>query len=213
MATEKPRLLMVTMPTTAGSSPLAGAKQEAKDIAGALSSGSVSVTELERPSAAQVLEQLRTHHILHFACHGISDLANPSDSRLLLQSPDPTSSEPDTLSVRAVSSANTDVAQIAYLSACSTAENRSVLLADEAIHIANAFQLAGFSHVLATLWESDDRLCRRVATEFYKNLFNGSAGVEGHLKVARAYHLAVKTVRDKKPKDFLGWAPFIHTGA
>ena len=209
----RPRLLMVTMPTTVGKSALAGAKQEVKDIAGALSSESVSLKELEWPSAAQVLDQLPTHHIVHFACHGISDLTNPSDSRLLLQNPDPGSTEPDKLSVRAVSSANTDAAQIAYLSACSTAENRSVMLADEAIHIASSFQLAGFSHVLATLWESDDRLCQRVATEFYSRLFRGVDGVEANLRVAMAYHEAVKMVRDKKPKDFLGWAPFIHTGA
>ena len=112
---------------------------------------------------------------MHFACHGISNLTNPSDSRLLLQNPNPSSlsTEPDSLSVCAVSSANTDAAQIAYLPACSTAENRFVMLADEAIHIASAFQLAGFSHVLATLWESDDRLCQLVATEFIHVSFAG----------------------------------------
>lgn len=161
------------MPTTAGKSSLAGAEQEAKDTAETLSSESVSLKVLRRPSAAQVLDQLPTHHIAHFACHGISDLTNPSDSRLLLQNADPSSTEPDSLSVRAVSSANTDAAQIAYLLACSTAENRSVMLADEAIHIASAFQLAGFSHVLATLWESDDRLCQRVATVLFTSLSRG----------------------------------------
>ena len=78
------------------------------------------------------------------------------------------------------------------------------MLADEAIHIASAFQLAGFSHVLATLWESDDRLCQRVATEFYSRLFCGVDGVGGHLRVAKAYHEVVKMIRDKKPRDFLG---------
>lgn len=42
----------------------------------------------------------------------------------------------------------------------------------ESIHIASVFVVAGFSHVLATLWESDDYACRQVAWEFYSHLFD-----------------------------------------
>ena len=212
---EKPQLLMITMPTTVGHGALAGVTKEAQEIYNALSPNHAVVTTLECPSAAQVLEKLPESNILHFACHGLSDPFNPSDSRLLLRDPDPTSKVPDALSVRSISQANTEKAQIAYLSACSTAEIRTERLADEAIHIASAFQLAGFSHVLGTLWSSNDGLCQQVATKFYKLLFEGweGEGVEGHARVARAFHEAVKAVRDKKPKNILGWAPFIHTGA
>ncbi|KAF8250274.1 hypothetical protein K440DRAFT_659708 [Wilcoxina mikolae CBS 423.85] len=103
--------------------------------------------------------------------------------------------------------------QLAYLSACSTAENSSWKLANEVLHIASGFQLAGFSHVLATLWESQDAICCDVATEFYRLLFNGEGEATGHQRVAWAYHQAVKKARDKKPLSPLGWVPLIHTGA
>lgn len=44
-------------------------------------------------------------------------------------------------------------AQLAYLSACSTAEDKVMKFTVENIHIAAAFQLPGFPHVIGTLWE------------------------------------------------------------
>jgi CHAT domain-containing protein len=41
--------------------------------------------------------------------------------------------------------------QVVYLSACSTAENRVELLADEVIHVVSGFQVAGFAHVIGCL--------------------------------------------------------------
>lgn len=64
-------------------------------------------------------------------------------------------------------------AQIAYLSACFTAANAVDALADENIHLASAFQLAGFNHVLATMWKSNDIACVAVAKVFYAALFDG----------------------------------------
>jgi CHAT domain-containing protein len=43
-------------------------------------------------------------------------------------------------------------AQLAFLSACQTARNPARDLLDEAIHLASAFQLAGYPHVVGTLW-------------------------------------------------------------
>jgi CHAT domain-containing protein len=45
-------------------------------------------------------------------------------------------------------------AKLAYLSACSTAENKIDQLADEVIHLASAFQVAGFRHVAGAMWVS-----------------------------------------------------------
>ncbi|KAF8544596.1 CHAT domain-containing protein [Trichophaea hybrida] len=123
--------------------------------------------------------------------------------------------EIDMLSVRDISNANVDGAQLAYLSACCTAENPSETLADEAIHIASGFQLAGFSHVLATMWGSGDVACMELAKDFYGSLFNSqeSSNDEGHRRIAVAWHNAVKRLRDTKRNQPLLWAPFIHTGA
>ncbi|KAL0631343.1 hypothetical protein Q9L58_009789 [Maublancomyces gigas] len=119
---------------------------------------------------------------------------------------------PGKLPVEAISLINIKQAQVAYLSACCTAENPSPMLADESIHIACGFQLAGFSHILATLWESEDEACREVAVEFYRSLFNGQPD-GGHRVVSAAFHFAVKRLRHRMLRQPIKWASFIHTGA
>lgn len=105
-------------------------------------------------------------------------------------------------------------AQVAYLSACCTADNSCSRLADESIHIASGFLLAGFSHVLATLWDSNDDGCRQVAGEFYRTLFNGQPeSAQGHRAVSAAHHHAVRQLRGRLLRQPIKWASFIHTGA
>lgn len=77
------RLLLVTMPTTPGKRPLKNATLEAERIASAVE-GKTIPTLLDSPSSAEVLENLPPHHAVHFACHGVSDGVNPSNSHLLL---------------------------------------------------------------------------------------------------------------------------------
>jgi len=113
----------------------------------------------------------------------------------------PTRTQPAHLAVKTILNNKSEKAQVAYLSAYSTAENKSKL-EDESIHIAIVFQLAGFSHVLATLWESNDKICCLAAQEFYRLFFNGEGDKRGHLRVAWAWHCAVKKVRDREPRGF-----------
>lgn len=211
------RLLLIAMPTTPTKRDLKNAIPEVEEIARVVKG---QTNRLDCPSAEQVLEELPLHHAIHFACHGVSDARKPSNSHLLLEKHDTSSAEPrsgtlDMLTVGAISTrcANIKNAQVAYHSACSTADNPSVPLADESIHIASGFQLAGFSHVLATLWEANDSACLQVAGDFYRVLFNGQTNVKGHRKVSTAFHHAVKKLRDENLRQPLLWAPFIHTGA
>lgn len=212
------RLLLVTMPTTPGQSPLPNSTKEVEDIMDVVK-GKATTARLDRPSTAQVLKELQSYHALHFACHGLSNSRSPSDSHLLLCKDDGSKlgiSVIDKLTVGAISNIKLQNAQIAYLSACSTAENASTTLADESIYIASGFQLAGFSHVLATQWVSNDAACRQVARDFYNSLFSDQLinGVhQGHNKVSAAFHLAVKALRDQNLRQPIKWASFIHTGA
>lgn len=211
------RLLLVTMPTTPTKKPLTNAVQEAKEILDAVGERTNS-TILHSPSVDQVLDKLQSNHIIHFACHGVSDPEHPSNSHVLLRKDDGSRSGAlDLLTVETIAKTNIKNAQLAYLSACCTADNTSVKLADESIHIASAFHLAGFSHVLATLWESNDAACRQVARDFYGRLFSreGDSEDEGHWRVSSAFHHAVKKLRDHEDnwRQPLLWASFIHTGA
>src|SRR5439155_12145512 len=104
-----------------------------------------------------------------------------------------------------------DRAQLTYLSACRTMVSLDVGLLDEAIHMASAFQLLGFPHVVATLWEVDDEIAARVADEFYAGLLAG--GAVDPKRSAYALHQAWRRLRDEYTKSPSLWAGFVHAGA
>lgn len=89
---------------------------------------------------------------------------------------------------------------LVYLSACSKGEIRAEKLVDEIIHLVSAYQLAGFRHVVGTLWEVLDEYCVDMAKAFYEYL-------RGHDKtdfaVAKALHTAVRAIRDRSVADGL----------
>lgn len=80
-------------------------------------------------------------------------------------------------------------------------------LTDEAIHLASAFQLAGYRHVIGTLWPINDRLAARIAEAVYQGL--ASAGASG---AAAALHAATRRIRDERPDFPFHWAAHIHVG-
>jgi hypothetical protein len=167
------------------------------------------------PTSGNVLAHLPHCAIAHFACHGTSHPADPSQSRLLLhdhaESP---------LTVARLAPLALDRARLAYLSACRTAVTDSAPLRDEAIHLASAFQVIGFPHVVGTLWEVNDRLAATVADLFYAALHTPGGALDTD-RAAHALHHAVRAVRDGR--DAPGspdrvrtpslWAPYIHSGA
>jgi CHAT domain-containing protein len=106
-------------------------------------------------------------------------------------------------------------ARIAFLSACSTAENKVVGLADEVIHLASGFQVAGFPHVIGPMWSSDDKICVAVATGFYQELLVGGWNETSNRDVSLALHRSIRYVRSygrNRAKPLL-WAQYVHVGA
>lgn len=134
------KLLVTTMPETPGAEPLQGAEAERSEIMATVGP-SISVETLEYPDVASVMARLQQCDIAHFACHGVSNPVDPSESGLILQT---ATEEPrqDILNVRIACQADLTHAQIAYLSACSTAQNRSVRLSDEVLHVVSGFGLS-----------------------------------------------------------------------
>lgn len=210
-----PHLLLVSMANTPGQKDLPDVEKEVSGILDVVE-GFASSKHLKSPSAERVLDHFGTYHAIHFACHAISDTKTCSDSHLILL--DHSGTKADSLTVERIAQNNTKSSllaspQLAYLSACSTAQNSIAAMADQTIHIASGFQLAGFSHVLATLFPSESEVCKEVAIDFYRSLFDGQDKDLGHRKVSMAFHEAVKTARDKSPLLPSKWAPFIHLGA
>jgi hypothetical protein len=105
-------LLLIGMPQTPKLPDLTYVDNELK-IVGSLAPDTIPTRILRAPSKADVLAELRTSQIVHFACHGNSDLEDPSNSQLLLQD-----WERNPLTVSDIASLNNEDAQLAYLSAC-----------------------------------------------------------------------------------------------
>ncbi|MGW6708160.1 CHAT domain-containing protein [Streptomyces sp. NPDC054956] len=163
----------------------------------------------ETPTKNRVLDNLADCGIAHFACHGAHDPIDPSRSLLLLHD-----HERDPLTVASLAGVRTDSAQLAYLSACRTAFMASAELIDEAIHLTSAFQLAGYPHVIGTLWEVNDEIASRMAVAFYTEL-GRVTNRHGEIDVdesAHALHHAVRSIRDLYPKVPYLWAAHLHAG-
>jgi CHAT domain-containing protein len=157
------------------------------------------VQPLAGPTAEVVLGQLENHDIIHFACHGSSNIFDPSESCLLLQRcpPGKVEPEPDPLTVRQVAHLRLVMARIAFLSACSTAEAKLEQVADEVIHLASGFQVAGFAHVIGSLWSSADRVCVAIAEGFYRRLTARKWNKIQDRDVAFALHQSILEVRSQ----------------
>jgi tetratricopeptide (TPR) repeat protein len=170
-----------------------------------------SVEHLAQPDPESVLQKLPKYSLVHFACHGASIAYDPSKSGLLLVK----GGEAVMLSISDLEEADFKEGAVAYLSACSTAEQPDNKLADEAIHLANSFQSLGFQHVIGTIWGAEDIAAGEIAKRFYKRLYSAAEAGQNHdaLDVSRALHEAVLDYRDVMKKDVVSWGPFIHIGA
>lgn len=159
------------------------------------------------PTKANVLARLPECAVAHFACHGSSDLTDPSNSSLLLYDHDS-----DPFTVAGLAEVRLDQAQLAYLSACRTAFTGRADLIDEAIHLTSACQLMGFPHVIGTMWAIGDTLAANVADAFYRAL-SDTGGALRTTRAAEALHRTILGLRDRFPQAPSLWAAYLHAGA
>jgi len=210
VSSEPRKILVVTMPTTHGGHEPLNTKAEAAAII-KYDSESCKVTHLERPCKDMVKTELATCTIAHFACHGFVDAVQPAKSSLILGR-DTVEELTVNETIDAIMQSGPNGAQVAYLSACSTAEIRDLEMLHESIHLASAFQLVGFQHVIGTLWKANDDTAVSIASKFYKRLFQIQE-ITGE-SVSHALHHAVTDVRQAAGAsgDLAKWACFIHVG-
>lgn len=197
-----PRVLAVGAPSLPGESPLPATRRELALIEELLSG---SVVALPTPTRTAVLGALESASWAHFACHAESDPVFPARSALLVPDPDGTR-----LSVADIARLRPSGADLAYLSACATARTATTL-PDEVLHITSAFQLAGYRHVIGTLWPIPDQLAHRTARGFYGSVVQGRDARSD--RAPRALHAAVRRLRARFPDEPGVWAAHIHAGA
>ncbi|MFJ8443536.1 CHAT domain-containing protein [Kitasatospora griseola] len=196
----RPAPLVVSLAQTPGGPPLPGAGPEAALVAELFPDG------LRLDGAQATVERVRRalyrHSWVHFSCHGVSDPASPSNSGLILHD--------GRLSALDLSARRPVDAELAFLSACSTSQG-GLDLPDEAVHLAPSFQLAGFAHVVGTLWSVSDKIARHVTGEFYAAL-SEDAAEDLPFDPSLALHHAVRSIRERLlPAPHL-WAAHVHIG-
>lgn len=89
---------------------------------------------------------------------------------------------------------------------------RAVNFAEEGLHLAAAFQVAGFAHVIGSLQPADDDACAIVARLLYKHLVGNCDSVHASGFVAEALHYALSEGYRQMKVRPIDWAPCIHMG-
>jgi CHAT domain-containing protein/tetratricopeptide (TPR) repeat protein len=134
-----------------------------------------------------VMEALREAEIVHFSCHGRACIGKPMESGLLMAY-DKYVTVGDLFEVKGLGG------QLAALSACDAGVIGETL-PDEVIGLPVAFARAGYTGVLASLWEVDERSTALLMQRFYDLWWK-----RGFLP-AKALRCAQQWVRDASIKE------------
>jgi len=189
--------LTVALARTPGLPDLLGTIEEAHELHEKHPGG----TQLSNRKATtdEVLAALPDATWTHLACHARADHSAPSNGGLRLHD--------RMLTIPEIVRLDLTEAELAYLSACSTAD-RSPHHIEEAVNLASAFHLAGFRHVIASLWPLADGVAVEAAQGFYQALPAAPAASNAALALHQVTH-ALRTRYSDRPEL---WAPLIHSG-
>ncbi|KAL8909892.1 MAG: hypothetical protein Q9171_004805 [Xanthocarpia ochracea] len=195
--TSRPRsekVVLLAMHKTPNNYDLHFATQEVHELARLCSSMKLQVIE-PLPYKEQVLSALSSCQIFHFAGHGSTHDLDPSKSLLLLRDWE---TEPLTVASLLEINLRKQTPFLAYLSACGTGRIKGNEFLDEGLHLISGYQLAGFQHVIGTLWDVNDKACVEMATTTYKWMQDHGISDES---VREGLHHASRCLRRKWIED------------
>jgi tetratricopeptide (TPR) repeat protein len=196
--------LIVAVPDAPGVPKLPDAEKEASDLRRRVPES----TYLSGPAAtsAAVIAAMPRHPWAHFSCHGSQDLLAPSRGKLVLHN--------DSLTVRQITALRLTTQTFAFLSACDTYRG-GASVPDESITLGSALQLAGYQHVIATLWQISGVTAPDISRLVYDQMIKNDDGtiVINVDNAAEALRTAIRSLRHESPEiPPMYWAAYIHTG-
>jgi len=196
------RQLAIGMTTTPGQEPLPSVKDELAVLSSYFPEPDrAQHLRDEKATRAAAMHAIGEYPWIHLACHARQDQSDPSRSAFLLYD--------GPLTISELAAVRTENAELAYLAGCHTFTG-SIGLLDEAIHLAAAMQLAGYRHVIATMWSIKDPPSPELAYKIYRALTQ--TGQPDPAECATALHTAVGRLRNRFPHEPLTWAPYVHIG-
>jgi CHAT domain-containing protein/tetratricopeptide (TPR) repeat protein len=191
------RQLTIALAHTPGLPDLPGTIAEALSLS--RTCGGTPLLLDQEATVSRVLTALPDATWVHFACHARADYSAPSNGGLRLYD--------GLLTIPEISRCHLGSAELAYLSACSTA-HRSWDHVDESVNVASVFHLAGFRHVIASLWPLDDSVAPAASRSFYQSLQQGPSAANA----AQALHQVTRELQTVYPDRPDLWASLIHSG-
>ena len=200
-----PKTLIVSQPDISGESLAKGATSEAGIVMSHLESAATSILHGADGTIDAVLEGMTTHNWVHYACHGVQNNEDASQSSFALHN--------SQLTLEKLLSKHLPVADLAVLSACQTATgNDPGELPAEALHLAAGMLHVGYKSVVGTTWSVPDDSAQVCMDEFYRVMMQ-QVREKGELSPAYALHEATKALREKYgATDFMRWVPYVHFG-
>jgi CHAT domain-containing protein len=150
-------------------------------------------------------EDLTQYRRLHFATHAFMDDHSPARSGVVLALHDP-SGEDGVLRMGEILKLKLD-ADLVVLSACRTGLG-TVVRGEGLVGLTRAFQYAGASRVVVSLWEVADAATADLMQSFYAAMGRGRSPAEA-LRSAKAKMLASGAAVYRHPYY---WAPFVIAG-
>jgi hypothetical protein len=153
-------------------------------------------------STTALLDALGTHPMVYFACHAVTHPTRPAESFLLL-------ADGKRLSVGDIAD-HRGTGRLAVLSVCNTLSATSAP-PGEHLPVMSAFQLAGYTQVIGTLWTVSDPVAATIAEELGPELTDTAAGHPDR-QLARALHEAADDLRRRHPALPGVWAAPAHAG-
>ncbi|PMD64851.1 uncharacterized protein K444DRAFT_554208 [Hyaloscypha bicolor E] len=182
--------LLVAMSQTSGYNTLRYSTDEVANVRDICKSMSLKTIDFQNPHKRDILRNLPNCKVFHFAGHAYADASNPLNSQLYLHD---WKDNPLCVSDLLKLNLNAHAPFLAYLSACGTGRVRDDSYLDESTHLISAFQLAGFRHVIGTLWDADDEWSVEMSRITYEGIHEGGL-TNG--SVCRGLHNASRTLRD-----------------
>ncbi|KAL2672900.1 hypothetical protein Neosp_013617 [[Neocosmospora] mangrovei] len=181
--------LLVAMEDTPDQDPLSFAPKEVDSVSDIIESMKLMPIVLGR--AKEDVTKNDVTRIFHFAGHGHAHPEDPLQSCLLLK-------DWQNNSLKVSDLLDMNIRQkapfLAYLSACGTGQIKDETSFDENINLISACQIAGFRHVIGTLWNVKDDLSVQIAKMTYQELKDSDISDES---ICQGLHKATRELRGK----------------
>lgn len=113
-----------------------------------------------------VIDSIEYYKVVHFSCHGKSNLESPLKSKLIMANHEP-------LTLNEILKLDLPQLRLVTLSACETGM-QGIKLPDEVVSLSSGLLNAGAAGVISSLWVTEEKSTMLLMVRFYEQWLNGN---------------------------------------